>query len=202
MKYKALSFLLAFTSSAASAQTDRTATNDGFSTGSKPVAAARSKHSVFTDAGISFSTSLPGISATYNYRLSRRLGVGIGAQAYYLNEHGVGSNMENRLTPAIYTDVRGYYGQKKSMFLLFADVGMNLYKYRGTAGNIRRNNNSLYTGLGMGYHYRTSERGAGPYVSLKLVYDAYISHEHYSIGPESKIMNIDATMVASAGFKF
>jgi hypothetical protein len=202
MKYRTLSCLLAFTSLAASAQTDRTATNDGFSTGSKPVFASLSKHAVFTDAGISFSTSLPGISATYNYKLSPRLGVGVGAQAYYLTERSIGSNIGNRLTPAIYADVRGYYGRKKSIFLLFADVGMNLYKYRSTSGNIRRNNNSLYTGLGMAYHYRTSQRGAGPYVSLKMVYDAYITHEHYSVGPESKVMNIDATMVASAGFKF
>ena len=142
MKYRTLGCLLVVTSLTASTQADRIATNNGFSAGSKPVVASQSKHTVYTDAGISFSKSLPGKSATYNYKLSRRMGVGVGAQAYYLTERSIGNNIGNRLTPAIYADARGYYGRNKSVFLLFADVGMNLYKYRGTSVNISRNNNS------------------------------------------------------------
>jgi hypothetical protein len=165
------------------------------------------KHNLYTDAGISFSQFYPGLSATYNYKFARWIGVGAGCQAHawfptITNPH--------QYVPGVFGDLRLNIGpRKKNQFFAFMDLGINFYKhtnedYRNetNVSSVSRDNGS-YTGLGMGYFRQTTERGAGFYTSVKIMSNGYEANRQDLVTGEQSVESASrGTLALSFGYRF
>jgi hypothetical protein len=168
--------------------------------------AAAQKDALFADGGMSLARGLPGMSATYNYNIARFLGLGIGAQLY--DYHATMTNFQ--YVPALFWDVRfTLRTRKKNQYFLFVDAGANIYKRSNEAwkqGNTRyivQDDNGSYTGLGVGYFRRHTERGRGRYVTLKFISNSYKASSYNIVSSESGVVTLGrGTIVASFGYRF
>ena len=161
------------------------------------------KHRVYADVGYA-----PGFSVTYNYHAAKRIGLGAGIQAYRMY-HGLDN--EKKFTPGIYADMRlNIRPEKKGQFLLFLDLGVNLYKQEKTyyrdsisINNIPRNN-GFYTGLGFGYLRRINERGNALYITLKPMMNWHTIQRYYITTDEKNgpWIALNGNFALSIGFKF
>jgi hypothetical protein len=165
------------------------------------------KHSVFTDAGISFSRFKPGVSVTYNYSLAPRFAVGIGAQIYHF--HATKTNQDGYI-PAVFADLRYLFRQqKKGRFFSFLDLGMNFYSHNDTYW--RENNtiyrvqkdNGFYAGLGFGYNWLAKKHPWAPYTSLKFIGNWY-KMEGYNLVAKQQSSHLGGggTLAAAVGIRF
>jgi hypothetical protein len=183
------------------------------------------KYNLFADAGISFSQITPGLSATYNYKLTRWLGAGIGVQGYAFYPT---KTHHHQFVPAIFGDLRlNIRSRKRNQFFSFLDVGIDFYKhtdnYFQDANFIYNvpNDNGVYTGLGIGYFRGMAKAGGkvnclpsesegepvvsnrGPYVSLKLITNNYKANAFNTLTGEKQTKTLGrGTIVFSLGFKF
>lgn len=168
--------------------------------------ATAQKDALFVDGGMSLARGLPGVSATYNYNVARFLGLGIGAQLY--DYHATMTN--SQFVPALFWDVRfTVRAKKKNQYFLFVDAGANIYKHTGETwkqGNTRyavQDDNGSYTGLGVGYFRRHTERGRGRYVTLKFISNSYKARTYDLVSSESGVVTLGrGTIVASFGYRF
>lgn len=175
-----------------------------------PILAPAQKHTVYADVGIPI-----GVSATYNYKLTKNLGAGMGIQGIKFRHPGdhllLPEDITNRFTPAIYVDIRlTAWATKKNQLITFLDFGMNFYKqnktyYRddNTVFNVPHNN-GFYTGLGLGYFRRMTKLGGGPYLSLKLVSNWFTVKEYNIVSTDQDrvLWALDLIPALSLGFKF
>ncbi len=168
--------------------------------------ASAQKDALFADGGMSLARGLPGMSATYNYNVARFLGLGIGAQLY--DYHATMTNFQ--FVPALFWDVRfTVRARKKNQYFLFVDAGANIYKHSSKAwkqGNTRYivlDDNGSYTGLGVGYFRKNTERGRGRYVTLKFISNFYKASSYDLVSMQSDVVTLGrGTVVASFGYKF
>jgi len=144
-----------------------------------PVWLPAQQHSLYADLGVP-----AGLSATYNYKVTKNLGAGGGVQvqSFYLP-----FTDKARLIPAIFADVHlTAWATKRNRLISFLDLGINLHRqdqsyHRGS--NLVYNiphNNGFYSGLGLGYFRRITKRGGGAYLALKLGLNWY-NFKEYSI---------------------
>ncbi len=169
--------------------------------------AVAQKHNLFADLGTSFDGPGPGGSLTYNYKLLKRFGLGIGVQGYSFSPS---VNNADEFTPAMFGDIRLNSAQrKKHFFFYFLDLGINFYAHKDVykrSNNIIYNvpnDNGFYTGLGIGYFRRVTKGGWGPYASLKIISNSYKVNEFNLVSREQHYaVWDDATLALSVGFKF
>ncbi|MBS1773791.1 MAG: hypothetical protein JST82_13105 [Bacteroidetes bacterium] len=168
-----------------------------------PIVISAQEHRAYADVGY-----VPGFSATYNYSLAKYVGLGVGVQGYRLSP---GMSSFSRLVPAIFADIRfNIRPEKKGQAFAFMDFGMNFYKhsnkfYYTKSGILRdKNDNSFYAGFGLGYLRSITERGGGPYLSVKIVTDWFSTDvlNPVTLLPESALYHIYGDLVFSLGFKF
>lgn len=165
--------------------------------------AQEQKHRVYADVGY-----VPGFSVTYNYQLSKRIAMGAGVQSYKLYS---GLDKEAKYKPCVYADMRLVMRpEKKSQFLLFFDVGINIYKQDKTfmrddvsVYNIPRNN-GFYTGLGFGYLRRINKQGNALYITLKPMMNWHAIQRYYITTDEQNgpMIALNGQFPLSIGFKF
>lgn len=171
-----------------------------------PLFASAQRHNLFADAGISFQGPSPGFSITYNYKLLKRLGVGIGVQGYSFSAT---TTDVRDFTPALYGDMRfNFRHRKKGMYFLFLDLGIDFYRRpatRSTATIIETvaHDNGTYFGLGYGYMRRITKRGGGPYGSLKLISNTYKVDDYNTASKKThSSVLLSGTLALSVGFRF
>jgi len=170
------------------------------------IGSSAQQNNLFADAGVSFARFKPGASVTYNYKLARCFGLGIGAQDY--DFHATMSTYQ--YIPAIFGELRFYIRpRRRSQLFTFFDLGVNYYKHNDDywrGDNIYynvRKDNGTYTGLGFGYFRRTAKRGWGPYASWKLISNGYSTNAFNIATNERSIVGwSDATFVVSVGYRF
>ena len=160
-------------------------------------------NNVFADIGLPLDSHIGGLSLTYNRKLVRKFGVGIGAQEYYLSVGDNSSKLVNQFTPTLFADLRGYFGHRKSRFLLFADFGLDFKRNTDTTKFGPVHGNGFYCGAGLGYFCKVTKTGMGPYVTLKFVSDTYSEEEYNTVTQQrSSATLLSATSVIAVGFKF
>ncbi len=145
--------------------------------------ATAQKHTAYADLGIVLNGPHPGASATYNYKLAKRLGVGIGAQGYVFSPNDINNA---KFIPGVFADVHlNMRPAKNNQFFTLLDVGMNFYKadmryYRTNAYDVfsNKHNNGMLLGLGVGYLRRLAPRGTGIYASLKMMSNNYTTNRY------------------------
>lgn len=171
------------------------------------LAASAQKHNLFADGGICFSRINPGLSATYNYKPLKFLGVGAGIQAYdffptITNGH--------QYIPALFADLRlTVFPGKKNQVFFFYNLGIDFYKHTNTfyadetvIYNVPRDNGT-YTGVGIGYFHRTTPRGGGFYISVKTVSNGYMTNAYDLVAKEQYEEKWSrGSLVLAGGFKF
>jgi hypothetical protein len=170
------------------------------------VEAFAQKDIFWADGGISLARGIPGASITYNYNVTRFLGLGAGAQLY--DFHATRSNFQP--VPALFWDLRfDLRSRKKSQYFLLLDAGLNVYKRStrywadGDSRYIVRNDNGSYIGMGIGYFRPQTSRGWGHYVSLKMISNSYQAYRYNNATGERTVEGLgDATLVASFGYRF
>lgn len=168
--------------------------------------ASAQKDVLFVDGGMSLARCLPGVSATYNYNVARFLGLGAGTQLY--DYHATVTNFQ--FVPALYWDVRfTIRSRKKNQYFLFVDAGANIYKHsteiwRDVSSMYSvKGDNGTYTGLGLGYFRRHTDRGRGRYVTLKFISNSYKANEYNLASKEYSVVTlVRGTIVASFGYRF
>ncbi|MCW3123228.1 MAG: hypothetical protein JWQ38_2720 [Flavipsychrobacter sp.] len=201
MKLILVSTLLTVSSLCADAQNTNASANPAPSFDSSSRAEAQ-RNNTFADLGLSFGSGMPGVSATYNRKLTKRFGIGLGAQGYFYPGIDRFRKPIERFIPAPYADLRWYRGVGKGQMFTFIDVGVNLYLgFDAYVSSVVEHSNGLYSGLGIGYYRPVNKAGLSPYLSLKLVSDTYKSTQTY-MGHESSSVSLDATIVLSAGLRF
>jgi hypothetical protein len=171
-----------------------------------PFGASAQKDVFWGDGGMSLARGLPGASMTYNYNVIRFLGLGAGAQIY--DFHATMTNFQP--IPTIFWDLRfNIRSRKKSQYFVFLDAGLNIYKRNtdtwadGDNIDYVRYDNGSYTGLGIGYFQRQTNRGWGRYVTLKMISNSYHAYAFNKVSGESSDERWgDDTIVISFGFKF
>lgn len=172
-----------------------------------PLITSAQKQNLYTDAGLSLAYMSPGLSATYDYNVSKHIGLGAGLQGY-----GFYSTFSTakQFTPALFADFRFRIrpGHVSEYFIL-ADLGMDFYKhnddYRRSGENVYTvvKDNGVYFGLGLGYFHRTTARGWGWYTTLKLINNFYkVDELNTNTGAQRSLTLIEGTAVISAGFRF
>lgn len=171
--------------------------------------ASAQKHTAYADLGIVLNSPRPAASATYNYKLAKRLGVGIGAQGAVYAPTDV--NIA-QFIPGVFADVRfNMRPTKNNQFLALLDAGMNFYKadmryYRTNAYDVfsNRHNNGMLLGLGVGYLRRLAPRGTGVYASLKMMSNNYTTNRYDPATLQKMAVwyNSDFVFVASVGIRY
>jgi hypothetical protein len=71
------------------------------------------QNNLFGDLGLPLDLGLPGVSVTYNRKLVKWFGVGVGAQGYFYSRQDMHNNNVEQFTPAVFADLRGYIPIKK-----------------------------------------------------------------------------------------
>lgn len=172
-----------------------------------PVSTSAQKHQLYAHAGLCLDYMIPGVSATYNYNITRHIGIGGGVQAYVW--HPAITNTR-QFTPALFADFRfRIRPQHISQYFILTDLGMDFYKHSddyARDGNwvyTAPNNNGVYIGLGIGYFRRVTSRGWPLYATLKVINNLYKENQlHLTTGEQKSISYIDGTFVVSIGFRF
>lgn len=168
-----------------------------------PLCVVAQKNNTFADAGFSLDDNIPGASVTYNRKLIKYFGVGVGGQAYKYSRTWPSGSVDKTFTPALFADLRGYLPIKKSLLFLMCDFGVDFYKSEDVAYAEKGHNNGFYTGLGLGYCYEITKRRSGPYMSVKIVSDAFKNQQYNIVTKEvHDVTNVNATSVISVGYKF
>jgi hypothetical protein len=161
-------------------------------------------HNLHADVGISFNGA--GCSVTYNYKLSKNFGVGLGGQFYrFPTPSGIVKG-----APAAFADMRIYIRPEKSnQFFTFADLGMHIYDQADkrfssdSSSYYDYHNNGFYMGFGFGYLRRVTKRGGGPYASFKIMTNiGKIGGYDYPRQREIGLLDVNATLALSIGFRF
>jgi len=167
-----------------------------------PIFASGQRSNLYADIG-----TAPGLSLTYNYKVLKHLGLGIGAQGYYFTPT-ISNNRE--FVPAVFGDLHlNFLMRKKHFFYYFLDLGINFYKANDDHSNYNAlfdyvtQDNGFYEGVGLGYFRCVTKRGGGWYMSLKSILNLYKLNEYdfaaqqYSVGE-----HVRGTVAICAGFKF
>lgn len=172
-------------------------------------AASAQKHTGYADLGMVLNGPYAGASATYNYKLTKRIGAGIGAQGCIFAPSDIN---KAQFVPAVFADVRlNMRPAKNNQFFALMDVGMNFYKadmryYRRNAYDVfsNRHNNGVLFGLGVGYLRRLLPRGTGVYASLKMMTNNYTTNRYdpVTLQQMSVWYNSDFIFVASIGVRY
>lgn len=161
------------------------------------------KHSIYADVGY-----IPGISATYNYKVAKHFSAGAGVQGYMFP---MPDDFENGFMPAVFADIRvNIMPAKKSQLFVFWDFGINLYNkeesYSRDSTNVFRssNNNGFLVAMGFGYFRKMTKRGGGPYISLKLLSNWYMVWGYSILSEENyrSFASADIRPAICLGFKF
>jgi hypothetical protein len=172
-----------------------------------PLGATAQKDVIYGDVGLCFAYLYPGASVTYNHNFIKYIGIGVGAQGYVFHTT---RTTPHKFTPAVFADIRfNIRPKKQNQFFVYMDFGMDIYKHDPAywrEGNYIYNttkDNGFYTGLGLGYFLRLTDRGAGPYCSVKMISNGY-SAEGLTLATNQKTTEhfADGTFVLSFGFKF
>ena len=174
-----------------------------------PLLSVAQKHTAYADLGVVLNGPRAAASATYNYKLAKRLGVGIGAQGCIYAPTDV--NIA-QFVPGVFADVRlNIRPAKNNQFFTMLDVGMNFYKadmryYRTNAYDVfsNRHNNGMLLGLGVGYLRRLAPRGTGVYASLKMMSNNYTTNRYDPATLQKMAVwyNSDFIFVASVGIRY
>lgn len=172
-----------------------------------PFISSAQKHYLYTDIGLSLAYGNLGFSATYNYKLSKHIGVGAGVQGYVF--HPATTNPK-QFTPAVYADARFLIRPARiSQYFITWDMGWNFYKHNDDFARAGDHvyqvpqDNGFYLGLGLGYFRRLTSRGAGAYATLKMISNTCKEKQYTLSGTELASVNTtDATLVISLGFRF
>ena len=163
-----------------------------------PVVTIAQKDNVFADVGIP-----GGFSATYNYKIPKRPGLGMGLQGYAIAPTGFSAN---QFVPAVFADIRFYHPKRKHLFFYLVDLGVDFYTFgdiHTIYKTVTSTNHGIYLGLGLGYFRPVTKRGAGPYASLKFISNGCTIDEYFfATGQDSKSFNLNGTFAFSIGFKF
>ncbi len=151
---------------------------------------AQSKNNFFGDINYTSENSF-GISATYNRRLAKHVGLGLGAQVI---------DYSDRARTAVYLDLRGYWNIKRSLIFAYGNAGIDFYKgYHTLSGQVP--NNALYLGLGLGYSYQINKRNMGPYIALKWLSNSYTTKQYDPYGGEATVYNFTGWPAIALGFR-
>ncbi len=169
--------------------------------------ASAQKHVLYADVGVSLSRFSPGLSATYNYKFARFMGIGIGVQGYPFYPT---MTSPHQFVPAIFGDLRFTIRPRKmGQLFAFLDIGIDFYKHSDNYsrdGNIAYTvdkDNGTYTGLGCGYFRRLTKRGGGPYGSLKIISNGYKANAYNVVSHEQRTESWSRGSAAvSVGFRF
>lgn len=171
--------------------------------------ASAQKHTAYADLGIVLNGPRAAVSATYNYKLAKHLGVGIGAQGAVYAPTDVNNA---QFIPGVFADVRfNIRPTKNNQFFALLDAGMNFYKadmryYRTNAYDVfsNRHNNGMLLGLGVGYLRRLAPRGTGVYASLKMMSNNYTTNRYDPATLQKMAVwyNSDFVFVASVGIRY
>ncbi len=172
-----------------------------------PLNISAQTHYLYADGGLSLAYFDPGFSATYNYNITRHIGIGAGAQLYAFHTT---VTAPRQFTPALFADFRFRIRPRHiSQYFILADLGMDFYKHNNDysrSGNYvytAPNDNGVYFGLGIGYFHRYTRRGWGPYASLKMITDFHKETElHITTGDQKSQSVGRGTLVVSLGFRF
>ncbi len=165
------------------------------------------KNTLYADAGICLAYLDPGSSLTYNYNFNKHIALGAGVQEYTF--HTTLTNI-HQLTSAAFAEFRFTMRQrKKGRYFLFLNLGEDFYQQNNsryhdgyTSYNVP-GNNGFYTGLGYGYMRYSTKRLGGPYITLKLIQNYYISDTYNELTYEQGTRSLsDGTLVISFGFRF
>ena len=169
------------------------------------IAADAQKNNFFGDIGRnSTGNAIPGGSFTYSRKVAKHWGLGAGVQAYDYAQTDLSRKKIHQFIPTVYADLRAYVPIKRSLLFFIGDLGLSIYRSRNNMSIYEMpHSNSAYLGLGMGYHYRITKRGLGPYISLKMANNIYSARQ---ITPQttevSRVFALDGALVLSLGVKF
>jgi hypothetical protein len=156
------------------------------------------KNNLFADVG----TPL-GFSVTYNYKLPKLPGLGIGIQGYNFSASGSSSA---QFIPAVFADIRSYHAKRKHLFFYLVDLGIDFYAFdriQTPYKSITAPNDGIYLGFGLGYFRQLTKHGGGPYASLKFISNSTTTDEYdFATGKHAKVFNLNGTFALSVGFKF
>jgi hypothetical protein len=143
------------------------------------------------------------MSVTYNWKLVNNFGVGVGFQECSYDVSESANDRKYQFTPGVFADLRGYLPHKKSIFFLLGDFGVDIYNGTNATNSSERHNNGFYTALGIGYCYRMTKMGGGPFVSLRIISDTYRTSEYYAAIPGTEhVTSVNGTGAITIGFKF
>lgn len=169
------------------------------------------KHNLYADAGLSLYGPRLGFSITYNYKIKQWLALGGGVQGYKFHPTEAYVMYERlQFIPAIFADVHFYFRPDgKNQFFSFLDLGIDFYS-RSDSGFWRKaviynapNNNGFYTGPGFGYFRNMTKHGAGPYATIKMLFNWYKVDGYHTILKEHGGGAMGSgTIAVSLGFKF
>jgi hypothetical protein len=165
------------------------------------------KHNLFADVG-----TLRGFSATYNYRVAKHFGAGIGVQGYRFSPTELDYYYDRkRFVPGVFADLRlNIRPLKRGQMFSFLDLGIDLYKqdksYYRDSNYIFTipHDNGFYIGFGFGYFRRVTKGGGGPYTSLKFVTNWYTSYFYDIVSPANDRIypSADFGVALSLGYRF
>ena len=159
------------------------------------------RHNVYADIGLP-----PGLSLTYNYKLTKKIGLGIGAQGYRLD-----FLQTHEFIPAVYADLRMYImPRKKHQLFCMVDLGLSLFKSGnkyysddGTVAYTLTQDNGFYYGMGFGYFRMKTKRGGGFYASMKIITNiCNVNQTWLATNTQRNVDHFDSEGAISVGFKF
>lgn len=164
------------------------------------------KHQLFADIGISGSQFHPGLSATYNYKVFKFMGVGAGAHVHHFFPT---ITHPAQYVPAIYGDVRfTIFPRKKNQLFLYIDAGINFYSssyYTVIEDNILYTDNSTsgsYSGIGIGFYHQFFKKDRGIYWTLTTISNSYSSDAiDLNTGEKYKAQSGRGTILLSCGIR-
>jgi len=166
------------------------------------------QHNFYADAGLVFSgQGGPVFSATYNYRPVKHIGLGLGVQGCKFRPT---YTTDIVFMPTVFGEFRvNIRPEKKNQFFTFIDFGMNFYKhsdllYSNSEGIYEyKGDNGFYFGLGLGYFRPITERGWGPYASIRIISNAFYGNAYYVSRPNDHTSGyLWGDLAFSVGFKF
>jgi hypothetical protein len=154
---------------------------------------AQKKDMLYADIAL----NTPGGSVTYNRGLTRHLGLGGGADLYDLKEYWV------NVRTAVYIDVRPNWRFGRSNIFIPIDLGWAFYGgHERTNDPVTYSTNGFYTSLGLGYCYRLTRRGGGPYATFMMKGYGHAETGYDYLGRKYEGGVYEASSLISVGFKF
>jgi hypothetical protein len=158
------------------------------------VAFAQKRNHFYVDLGL----NKPGGSATYDHNLTRNFSLGGGIDVYDWK------TTSTNLKTGIYADMRPHWQIGKSQILLPLDIGLAIYGSRAESANssVTYSTIGTYVSFGLGYCYRITRRGGGPYATFIMKGYGHKETENDKFLQKHVEGVYDASSMFSVGFKF